>query len=77
MATSPKVASAKASAAESAEKQPYMSEYDKSVELRLQALESQTHTPCNGGGSVDVDRLAALEAKVEDLMDRLARKMSF
>ena len=76
MATS-KASAAKVAATSETEKQPYMSEYDKSVELRLQALESKAHTPCNGGGSVDVDRLAALEAKVEDLMNRLARKMSF
>jgi len=79
MATSPRVAAAKSVAAESAEKQPYMSEYDKSVELRLQVLESRTsvsHQTTSAAG-VDEDRLAALEAKVDDLIDRLARKMSF
>ena len=53
-----------------------MSQYDVEVEARLQALESQAHTPCGGAGA-DGDRLAALEAKVDDLIARLSKKMSF
>ena len=53
-----------------------MSQYDVEVEARLKALESKAHTPCGGAG-VDEDRLAALEAKVDDLIDRLSKKMSF
>ena len=50
-----------------------MSEYDKTVEERLQALESKVH----GHDSVDdEDRLSALEAKLEDLLQKLYKKMS-
>ena len=52
-----------------------MSQYDVEVEQRLQALEAQAHTPC-GGGSND-ERIAALEARLDDLEARLSRKMSF
>jgi hypothetical protein len=50
-----------------------MSKYDVEVEERLQKLEAAL----GGGGEVDGDRLAALEAKVEDLIQRLQRKLSF
>ena len=52
-----------------------MSQYDVEVEARLQALESQAHTPCGGGS--DDERIAALEAKVDDLIGRLSKKISF
>ena len=52
-----------------------MSKYDVEVEARLKALEAKAHEKCEGGG--DSDRIAALEAKVEDLIVRLQRKMSF
>jgi hypothetical protein len=48
-----------------------MSKYDVEVESRLQKLESHTH---EGGDSA---RVAALEAKVDDLIARLSKKMSF
>ena len=48
-----------------------MSKYDVEVEARLQKLESHTH---EGGDSA---RVAALEAKVNDLIARLSKKMSF
>lgn len=51
-----------------------MSKYDVEVESRLQALESKAHTPCGSGG--DSERIAALEAKVDDLIARLSKKMS-
>ena len=53
-----------------------MSKYDVEVEGRLQKLESAVHSH-EGGGEVDGDRLAALEAKVDDLIARLSKKMSF
>ena len=53
-----------------------MSKYDVEVEGRLQKLEAAIHTH-EGGGEVDGDRLAALEAKIDDLVARLSRKMSF
>jgi hypothetical protein len=53
-----------------------MSKYDVEVEARLQALESQAHAKCDGRGA-DANRLAELEAKVEDLIRRLENKMSF
>tara|TARA_A100001201_G_scaffold123059_1_gene106932 strand:- start:2913 stop:3116 length:204 start_codon:yes stop_codon:yes gene_type:complete len=52
-----------------------MSKYDVEVEARLKALESQAHSKCDGGG--DSERIAALEAKVDDLIARLSKKMSF
>jgi hypothetical protein len=52
-----------------------MSKYDVEVEARLKALESQAHSKCDGGG--DSERIAALEAKVNDLIARLSKKMSF
>lgn len=77
MATSARQAAAKKAAADAGTKAPYMSEYDKQVELRLQALESQAHAKCDGGGSgADADRLAALEAKLEDLIVRLNKKIN-
>ena len=42
-----------------------MSEYDQEVEKRLQALESQAHTPCGGGDT------SALEAKIDALIAAL------
>ena len=52
-----------------------MSKYDVEVEARLQALEEKAHTPCGGGS--DAERIAALEAKVDDLIERLGRKIRF
>ena len=52
-----------------------MSKYDVEVEARLQALESKAHSKCDGGSSADGDGLAALEAKVDDLIYRLSKKM--
>ena len=46
-----------------------MSQYDQEVEKRLSALESKSHAKCDGGaGGGDV---AALEAKVDDLISKL------
>ncbi len=50
-----------------------MSKYDVEVEARLQALEAKS----GGGSSDEGSRLDALEAKVDDLIKRLSRKMSF
>ncbi len=52
-----------------------MSKYDVEVEGRLKALEAQAHSKCDGGG--DTARLAALEAKVDDLIGRLSKQMDF
>ena len=43
-----------------------MSKYDVEVEARLQALEAQAHTPCGGGS--DSERVAALEAKLQEVI---------
>jgi len=51
-----------------------MSKYDVEVETRLKALEEKAHSPC-GGGTND-ERLAALEAKVDDLISRLSKKIT-
>lgn len=52
-----------------------MSKYDVEVEERLQALEEKVNTP-NNGENLDEDRLAAVEAKLDDLIFRLSKKMS-
>ena len=52
------------SSATTSESGAYMSQYDQEVEQRLQALESQAHTPCGGGGASE-ERIAALEARLE------------
>jgi hypothetical protein len=54
---------------------PYMSEYDKSVETRLQNLEEKFSD--SSSDNIDEDRLSALEAKVNNLIERLSKKMSF
>ena len=54
-----------------------MSKYDVEVEGRLQALEAKAHEKCDGGGGGDAARIAALEAKVDDLIARLQNKMEF
>jgi hypothetical protein len=64
------------STSEKTSSQPYMSEYDKLVEERLTTLEAKAHTPCNGGGSGDSARIAALEARVEALVAALKKQMS-
>ena len=43
-----------------------MSKYDMEVEERLQALEAQSHSKCDGGGSAVSDDLAA---KVQEMYD--------
>ena len=46
-----------------------MSQYDQEVEQRLQALEAKAHEKCEGSaGGGDV---AALEAKVDELISKL------
>jgi len=51
--------SAKGSAAKSSSGAA-MSKYDVEVEARLQALESKSHSKCDGGGSVDSAKLEEL-----------------
>ena len=53
-----------------------MSKYDVEVEARLKKLEASVHDHASGGGGSDEDRLVALEAKVDDLIARLGRKMT-
>ena len=48
-----------------------MSRYDVEVETRLKALEANAHAKCDGGSSAGGDRLAALEAKVDKLIEVL------
>jgi len=57
----------------------YMSQYDQEVEQRLQKLEAIAHEKCEApaAGGADGDRLAALEAKLDDLIARLGKKMTF
>ena len=50
-----------------------MSKYDVEVEARLQALEAKAHTPCGGGGGVSEERIAALEARIEEVVEALKR----
>lgn len=49
-----------------------MSKYDVEVEKRLKALEEIAHSKCDGGGGgSDVEGVAALEAKVDRLIEIL------
>jgi len=50
-----------------------MSKYDVEVEARLQALEAKAHTPCGGSGGVSEERIAALEARIEEVVEALKR----
>ena len=52
-----------------------MSKYDVEVEGRLQALEAQAHTKCDGGGGADADRISALEKRVDELAEKIAYKL--
>jgi hypothetical protein len=47
-----------------------MSQYDQEVEKRLSALESKSHAKCDGKSAGGGD-VAALEAKVDDLISKL------
>ena len=53
-----------------------MSKYDVEVEARLKALEDKAHTPCGNGAGNTEERLAAVEAKLDDLIYKLSRKMT-
>ena len=53
-----------------------MSKYDVEVEARLQALESHTHDKSdNGGGGVDPEKFAALEARFQKLVGKVSYKL--
>ena len=52
-----------------------MSKYDVEVEGRLKALEEQAHAKCDGGGGTDVERLAKLEARFQQLVEKVAYKL--
>jgi len=79
MATSARQAAAKTAAADASKKTVHMSQYDKQVEIRLQALEQTAHKKCDGGstGGASEERIAALEAKLDDLIRRLNNKFNF
>jgi len=51
-----------------------MSKYDVEVEARLQALETSNHSH-SGGGGVDPEKFAALEARVTELSEKIAYKL--
>ena len=53
---------------------PFMSEYDKTVEDRLQELETRVNEYTSG--NLDEDRLSILEAKLDDLIQKLQKKMT-
>ena len=64
---------AKGSAAKSASGAS-MSKYDVEVEKRLTALEQEAHPKCHHGAEdVDTDRLSALEARVDKLINKLKK----
>ena len=47
-----------------------------SVETRLKALEAQAHSKCDGGGGgVDPEKFAALEARFQALVEKVAYKL--
>ena len=64
---------AKGSAAKSASGAS-MSKYDVEVEKRLTALEAEAHPKCHHDEEdVDTDRLSALEARVDKLINKLKK----
>ena len=52
-----------------------MSKYDVEVEKRLKALEAEAHPKCHHDTEEgDIDRLSALEAKVNKIISHLSKK---
>jgi len=47
------------------------------IESRLQALEEKSHSPCGGTNSSLEERLSELEKKIDDMVARLSKKISF
>ena len=45
------------------------------LESRLAKLESIAHEKCDGGGSVDEERVAALEQRLNELSEKIAYKL--
>ena len=45
------------------------------LESRLEKLESIAHEKCDGGGSVDEERVAALEQRLNELSEKIAYKL--
>ena len=55
------------------ETEEYTISYEEEVENRLAALEAKAHEKCEGAGSGDTERVAALEARIDDLVASLKK----
>jgi hypothetical protein len=79
MATSDRQAAAKSAAEDASKKTIHMSQYDKQVEVRLQALEQMASSKSNSDSTAGTgeERIAALEARLDDLVVRLNKKFNF
>ena len=65
------MATKRSSSTAKSESGAYMSKYDQEVEKRLTALEATAHAKCEGAGGGDSERIAALEARVDELIVKL------
>lgn len=52
-----------------------MSKYDVEVEERLQKLEAIAHEKCAGGGSVDEERIVAIEKRIDEIAEKIMYKL--
>ena len=45
------------------------------LESRLAKLESIAHEKCDGGGSVDEERIAAIEKRIDEIAEKIMYKL--
>lgn len=45
------------------------------LESRLAKLESIAHEKCDGGGSVDEDRIASIEKRLDEIAEKILYKL--
>ena len=45
------------------------------LESRLEKLESIAHEKCDGGGSVDEERIAAIEKRIDEIAEKIMYKL--
>ena len=55
------------------ETEEYTFSHDQQIQDRLAALEAKAHEKCEGACGGDTERVAALEARIDDLVARLKK----